>query len=135
MAQRSTPLTAEELEEFREALLQRRRELTADIEQLREDTEEEDEPRATSVMSSAPTHPADVGTHEYEAEKARGLLQSQLERLAEIDRALDRIEKGTYGICEASGEPIQKRRLQAKPWARYTIEVERRMEARGNIQP
>ncbi len=46
--------------------------------------------------------------------------------IAEIDAALDRIPKGTYGICEYSGEPIPKERLEAIPWARERVEYKTR---------
>jgi DnaK suppressor protein len=55
--------------------------------------------------------------------------------LRQIDEALSRIDEGTYGYCEMSGEPISEARLKAIPWARYTLEcqeeLERERRARG----
>ena len=48
--------------------------------------------------------------------------------LGEIDDALRRIVNKTYGICEGTGKPIKKARLEAKPWARYCVEYARMLE-------
>ena len=55
------------------------------------------------------------------ADKERRLLQ-------EVGDALQRIENGTYGLCEGSGEPIGFRRLEARPWARYSISFKEMLE-------
>ena len=75
-----------------------------------------------------PIHMADLGTDNYEQEFALGLMDSERKLLREIDDALQRIEEGTYGICEATGEPIATNRLKAKPWARYCVEYARKLE-------
>jgi len=62
---------------------------------------------------------ADLGTDNYEIENALGLMDSERKLIVEIDDALDRIENGTYGICEGTGQPIPKERLEAIPWTRY----------------
>jgi len=48
--------------------------------------------------------------------------------LREIDEAMERIKDGTYGICLGTGKPINKRRLMAIPWAKYSIEYARLVE-------
>jgi RNA polymerase-binding transcription factor DksA len=53
--------------------------------------------------------------------------------LNEINEALARIESGVYGVCLYSGKPIGKPRLEAKPWAKYSIEVVRELEKRGRM--
>ena len=55
-------------------------------------------------------------------------MDSERRILHEIDDALQRIEDGTYGICEGTGEPISKARLKAQPWARYCVEYARMVE-------
>ncbi len=50
-----------------------------------------------------------------------GILSKLKEQLSEVDNALDRIEKGTYGICEVCGEPIERERLEANPSSRVSI--------------
>ncbi len=48
--------------------------------------------------------------------------------MRKIDDALDRIEQKIYGTCEATGVPISKARLEAKPWAKYCVEYARKLE-------
>ena len=55
-------------------------------------------------------------------------MNSERKLLIEIDNALQRIEKQTYGICESTGKPITKARLEAQPWARYCVEYARMLE-------
>ena len=50
------------------------------------------------------------------------LLLQQRRELEEVNHALEKIKKGTYGICEKSGEPIPMERLRAEPHARFTVE-------------
>ena len=50
---------------------------------------------------------------------------------AQFDAALQRIEDKTFGVCQMTGKPISKARLDAKPWAKYTIEAERIAESSG----
>ena len=58
---------------------------------------------------------------ETESRNEAALLQQQQYELAEVNQALAKIEKGTYGICEASGTPIPLERLRAMPHARCGI--------------
>jgi len=62
---------------------------------------------------------------EAESRNEAALLAQQQHELAEVDRALAKIEKGTYGICEASGVPIPLERLRVMPHARCGIGKER----------
>ncbi len=58
-----------------------------------------------------------------------GLRSRELERLREIEYALERIEQGTYGICEDTEEPIEKKRLESMPWARLSLEAQEERES------
>jgi DnaK suppressor protein len=71
-------------------------------------------------------HLGDMATAMYDRELDDGLEESARDTLAEIDAALQRIEAGTYGICEGCGKPIAAERLSAIPWARYCIDDQRR---------
>ncbi len=75
-----------------------------------------------------PIHMADVGTDTFDQDFMLGLAEAERRRLREIDVALKRIEDRTYGVCELTGKTIPKARLDAKPWARYTIESAREVE-------
>ena len=57
-----------------------------------------------------------------------GLRDKDMQRLREIEFALDRIEEGVYGYCEESDEPISKKRLEKIPWARYSIDSQEKLE-------
>ena len=73
-------------------------------------------------------HMADAGTDSMEREISFDIGSKEGRLLREIDDALRRIYNGVYGICEASGKPIARARLEALPWARYTIEEQANME-------
>ncbi len=67
-------------------------------------------------------HPADLGTEMFEREKAATLNSQARQRFNEIEHALDKIDKGTYGFSESSGKPIPEERLEIEPTARYLVE-------------
>ncbi len=75
-------------------------------------------------------HQADQGSDEAEYETQLLLSASQAAYLREIEAALERIENGTYGICEVTGEPIHRARLEAIPTARLCIEAQETEERR-----
>ena len=87
---------------------------------------------ATSAVASVttPTHPADRASDAWERELTLELAEDKRALLREIDDALERIERGTYGICEATGKPIKKARLEAIPWTRYCVEYAAASEMR-----
>ena len=123
-------LSSRELEHYRELLLAKRRELVGDMSSM-----EREALRSAqgSNLSNLPLHMADMGTDNYEQEFTLGLVEKDRQLLREINRALAKIQDGTYGICEGTGKPINKPRLEAQPWAKYSIEYARQME-RGMIR-
>lgn len=80
-----------------------------------------DTPAAAGDLSSHRTHVADQGTENYQRELASQLKSIESDALREIDAALDRIARGTYGICERCGEPIPLARLEVIPYARLCM--------------
>ena len=118
-------LTMRELEHFRDLLLDKRRELVGDMSQM-----EREALRSSggTNLSTLPLHMADMGTDNYEQEFTLGLVEKDRGLLREINSALAKIQNGTYGICEGTGKPISKPRLEAQPWAKYSIEYARQME-------
>ncbi|NNE93519.1 MAG: TraR/DksA family transcriptional regulator [Verrucomicrobiales bacterium] len=78
-------------------------------------------------------HQADAGSDAYDRDFALSLLSQEQDALYEIDEALTRIELGTYGICEVSGEKIPQARLEALPFARLTVQCQERAEAEEQI--
>ena len=77
------------------------------------------------------THMADAGTDTYDRDVALAMLSSEQDAVYQIDQAIDRINNGTYGVCELTGKPIEQGRLEAIPWARFGVAAERQLEAQG----
>ncbi len=121
-----TGLTAKDLRQFRQQLLERRAEIIGDVQGL-----EAARSGSAGDVSHMPLHMADVGSDSYEQEFMLGLMQSERQIIIEIDEALIRMVDKTYGVCVESGQPIGRARLEAKPWAKYCIEVARERERRG----
>lgn len=77
---------------------------------------------------SADQHPADDATETFEREKNLTLERTEEAELQAVNEALQKFENGTYGICERCGKPIDVRRLQAIPEARYDVNCQAIME-------
>ena len=121
-------LTAAAIEHFKQMLLQKRREIISNVNEMQDEALKQSRQDATGDLSSMPIHMADIGTDNYEQEFALGLMDGERKLLKETDDAMQRIEDGTYGICEGTGKPIPKARLEAQPWARYCVEYARMLE-------
>jgi len=80
-----------------------------------------------SELSAYDQHPADTATETFEREKDLSILESLESELAELEAALQRIDDGTYGIDERTGQPIDPERLEALPTARTNIESVQRL--------
>jgi RNA polymerase-binding transcription factor DksA len=79
-------------------------------------------------LSSYGQHMADAGTDTFDRDFALSMVASEQEALTEIDAAIKRIKDGTYGACEATGNPIAKERLLAVPFTRYSTEAQKDLE-------
>ncbi len=78
-------------------------------------------------------HQADAGTDAYDREFALNLLSQEQDAVHEIEEALDRIELGSYGICEGSGDPIPQARLEAMPFARCTVAYQEMLDQDNSL--
>jgi len=123
-----TKLGKKELEEYRALLHVKRRQLVGMLNGM------EDEALRSSGgnLSNMPVHMADMGSDVYEQDFTLGMAETERAIVNEIDAALQRIEDKTFGVCQMTGKPISKARLDAKPWAKYTIEAERIAESSGS---
>ena len=81
-----------------------------------------------SEASAFGMHQADAGSDAYDRDFALSLLSQEQDALYEIDEALKRVELGTYGKCEMSGKQIPRARLEAIPFACFTVECQSRLE-------
>jgi RNA polymerase-binding transcription factor DksA len=79
-------------------------------------------------------HMADSGTDNFDRDFALSLLSSDQDAIYEIEEALKRIERNTYGICELTGKQIPKARLDAIPWTRFTVEAQAQLEKEGALR-
>lgn len=118
---KGSPLTPAEIAEFRQLLYEKRAELIGDVSYIENEALRKSRGEAAGDLSSMPIHMADIGSDNFEQEFSLGLMDSERKILSEISAALQRIDEGTYGVCEGTGELIPKARLKASPWARYCI--------------
>jgi DnaK suppressor protein len=79
-------------------------------------------------------HMADSGTDNFDRDFALSLLSSDQDAIYEIEEALKRIERKTYGVCELTGKAIPKARLEAIPWARFTVQAQAQLEREGALR-
>jgi DnaK suppressor protein len=79
-------------------------------------------------------HMADSGTDNFDRDFALSLLSSDQDAIYEIEEALKRIEKNTYGVCELTAKPIPRARLDAIPWTRFTVEAQAQLERDGALR-
>ena len=78
-------------------------------------------------------HTGDAGSDAYDRDFALSLLSQERDSLFEIDAALKKIQDGAYGLCELSGKPIPHARLEALPFARYTVECQADLEKNNRL--
>lgn len=86
-----------------------------------------------SEASAFGMHQADAGSDAYDRDFALSLLSQEQDALYEIDEALKRLEAGTYGTCEMSGTAIAHARLEAIPFARFTVECQAQLEKQHKV--
>jgi RNA polymerase-binding transcription factor DksA len=85
-------------------------------------------------MAGYSLHMADSGTDNFDRDFALSLLSSDQDAIYEIEEALKRIEKNTYGICELTGKSIPRSRLDAIPWTRFTVQAQAQLERDGALR-
>jgi RNA polymerase-binding transcription factor DksA len=107
-------------------LLELREQLTRQMDGLAEESAQE--------MPGYSLHMADSGTDNFDRDFALSLLSADQDAVYEIEEALKRIEKNTYGICELTGKPIPRKRLEAIPWTRFTVQAQAQLEREGALR-
>lgn len=124
-----TTTNIELLTTMKDQLLESRRKVAMQMERTRRDL-------AISVGSqqlegTTANHPADEASDVISAEIDTGFVRDLEIELREIDDALERIDRGAYGICLDCGQPIDPARLRALPAATHCLACEKRHEAQG----
>lgn len=119
MAGRS-PLTKKELEELRARLLEEKRELEDQLATIEEAQFAATQSDLTGEVSFD-DESADAGTFTFERERDLSIENNVRDLLGKIERAFQRMDDGTYGLCERCKRPIEKARLKALPYADLCI--------------
>ena len=115
-----------EWQKYYSRLLELREQLLHQMNGLAKDSAQE--------MAGYSLHMADSGTDNFDRDFALSLLSSDQDAMYDIEEALKRIEKDTYGICELTGKPIPRKRLEAIPWTRFTVEAQAQLERDGALR-
>lgn len=124
------PMKKKDLAFFQELLESERRRVTRALKRRQESIESAAEESGGGAGRAHSNHMADQGSDESQYETMLQTAASEREYLNEIDAALERIEDGTFGICEVTGKPIGLTRLRAIPTARLCIEAQEELENR-----
>ena len=115
-----------EWQKFYDRLLELREQLLMQMNGLAEES--------AQGMAGYSLHMADSGTDNFDRDFALSLLSSDKDAVYEIEEALKRIERKTYGVCELTGKVIPKARLEAIPWTRFTVEAQAQLEREGALR-
>ena len=105
---------------LKKILLKEREEIVGEVRQIFESSKEMGQDGIQDI--------GDEAANIYNKQILLSLTESERMRLQEMDEALDRIEAGTYGICEECGEPIGLKRLEVRPVAKYCVPCLSKME-------
>lgn len=109
------------IEIFRKRLLAERNTIIANLKRNNRFGLNESFRQSVGELSSYDHHPADLGTEMFERGKDLAMSERCERQIKEIEAALQRIESGTYGICQVCKEPIPEERLEAVPWTKTCI--------------
>jgi DnaK suppressor protein len=115
-----TVLTKKEAQELRERLIEERKALAAQHEELEQQTFAANQQEQTGEMLFDEEF-ADAGSGTFEREKDLSLVNNLVDLMDRIDKALAKMDAGTYGLCDRCGRPIEKLRLKALPYANLCI--------------
>ena len=119
-------MTSIDTSEFRSLLEEERRRIADTIAHLHEESHRNMEDEVGEVAGrGSDNHLGDMATVTFDRELDEGLEEGAQQTLAQIDRALARLDEGTYGSCERCGKPIGEERLRARPWATLCIDDQR----------
>lgn len=126
-----TPFNKKDLDHYKQILLRKRAELMGDVENMEgmalKDT--------SGSLSHLPQHVAEAGSDAYDQSLALDIAGVDRKLIKEIDDAINRIADGSYGLCQVTGKPINKERLEELPWTRYSIDAAREHEKRTFFVP
>ena len=111
-----------QVDHFKEKLYALRSHLTQALEGATKEVKRPDESTGYSQ------HQADQGTDDFDRTISLEVTHKEYEVLRQIERALEKIEEETYGVCDITGEPIPLPRLEAVPYATMTVKAQEKFE-------
>ncbi len=116
------PLNQQEIESFKKVLQEMKSQVLHVLNETNAEVKQADESKGYSQ------HQADEGTDDFDKTISLEVSNKELSLLRQIDRALQKIDEGTYGICDISGDEIPKKRLDAIPYATMTVAAQEELE-------
>lgn len=125
---RLTAAERAEANKSREMLLSEHARLLAELQEIGARTARTTDAERATELSSYEDHPADLASETFEREKDLAIAESVESLLNQVNTALEKVERGTYGICDACGRPIKKARLRALPFATLCLSCQGRIE-------
>ncbi|MBF8275203.1 MAG: dksA [Candidatus Brocadiaceae bacterium] len=114
--------------QFKKLLLTLRGKLVGKVDSMQGEALKKSRQDASGDLSNVPIHMADVGTDNYERDLMIELIENGEEGLRNIDTALEKMDDGSYGVCEICSKKINKERLKAVPYAKLCIDCQREEE-------
>jgi DnaK suppressor protein len=130
MPTQRSPFTRKELDDLQKRLQEERDELQRQASEIEESSFGTPQSELTGEVSFDEEY-ADAGTATFERERDLSLTNNIRDLTEKIDRALERIDEGTYGVCERCGKPIEKARIKALPYATLCIKDKQAEERAG----
>jgi DnaK suppressor protein len=122
-------LTKKEIDDLRDRLVEERTELQVQLSTIEEDSFAQTQSDLSGDVG-LDDESADAGTATFEREKDLSIEQNVRDLLAKIERALQRIEGGRFGVCDRCGKPIEKARVKALPYVDLCIKDARAQSRR-----
>ncbi len=116
MATAKTNLTTKELKELKERLSAERADLQSQLTEIEQNTFGSNQSDLSGEMAFDEEY-ADAGTATFERERDLSLVNNLHDLIEKVDKALAKMDEGTYGLCQRCGKPIEKARLKALPYA------------------
>lgn len=114
--------------QFKKLLLTLRGKLVGKVDSMQGEALKKSRQDASGDLSNVPIHMADIGTDNYERDLMIELIENGEEGLRNIDTALEKMDDGSYGVCEICSKKINKDRLKAVPYAKLCIDCQREEE-------
>lgn len=128
-----THLSAKELKEYKEKLINLKEEVMSKIREISEDTLMKSQKDISGDMSGYGLHIADVASDNYERDFSLGLVSDERKVLLEIEEALKRIEAKDYGVCQVCEKAIAAIRLKSIPYVKYCKKCQEKMEKENKL--